>query len=55
MMAIWVMGTFVKITIYYYAVLLGIAQWRSLSNYRPLVFPIGTAARLTYPGADLAF
>jgi spore germination protein KB len=40
-MAIWVAGTFVKISVFYYVLVLGTAQWLSLSDYRPLVFPIG--------------
>lgn len=40
-MAIWVAGTFVKISVFYYALVLGSAQWLSLSDYRPLVLPIG--------------
>ena len=40
-MAIWVAGTFVKITVFYYVVVLGTAQWLKLSDFRPLVLPIG--------------
>ncbi len=40
-MAIWVAGTFVKISVFYYAIVLGAAQWLGLSDYRPIVFPIG--------------
>lgn len=40
-MAIWVAGTFVKISVFYYAIVLGTAQWLKLSDYRPIVFPIG--------------
>lgn len=40
-MAIWVAGTFVKITVFYYALVLGTAQWLKLSDFRPIVFPIG--------------
>jgi spore germination protein KB len=40
-MAIWVAGTFVKITVFYYSLVLGTAQWLKLSDFRPLVFPIG--------------
>mgnify|MGYP001180659576 CR=1 FL=1 len=40
-MAIWVAGTFIKITIFYYAVTIGTAQWLKLSDYRPIVLPIG--------------
>ncbi|WP_175631846.1 GerAB/ArcD/ProY family transporter [Virgibacillus siamensis] len=40
-MAIWVAGTFVKVSVFYYAIVLGTAQWLGLSDYRPIVFPIG--------------
>lgn len=38
---IWVMGAFVKLTVFYYVLVLGAAQWLQLSDYRPLVFPFG--------------
>ncbi|MFC4770291.1 GerAB/ArcD/ProY family transporter [Effusibacillus consociatus] len=40
-MAIWIAGTFVKISVFYYALVLGTAQWLNLSDYRPIVLPIG--------------
>jgi spore germination protein KB len=40
-MAIWVTGTFIKISVFYYAISLGAAQWLKLGDYRPLVLPIG--------------
>jgi spore germination protein KB len=40
-MAIWVVGTFVKISMFYYAVVIGTAQWLKLANYRPITLPIG--------------
>ncbi|ASN07389.1 spore gernimation protein [Virgibacillus necropolis] len=40
-MAIWVGAMFIKISVFYYAVVIGTAQWLNLSNYRPVVFPIG--------------
>ncbi|GGJ96426.1 germination protein [Lentibacillus kapialis] len=40
-MAIWVSGTFIKITVFYYVVVLGTAHWLKLSDYRPIVLPIG--------------
>jgi spore germination protein KB len=40
-MMIWVGGTFVKISMFYYAIVIGTAQWLKLSNYRPLTLPIG--------------
>ncbi|MGQ5527878.1 GerAB/ArcD/ProY family transporter [Bacillus sp. CGMCC 1.60114] len=38
---IWVMGVFIKLSIFYYVLALGTAQWLHLSDYRPLVLPIG--------------
>lgn len=40
-MAIWVVGAFVKVSVFYYAAALGTAQWLNLSDYRPIVLPIG--------------
>ncbi|USK60646.1 GerAB/ArcD/ProY family transporter [Peribacillus asahii] len=40
-MAIWVAGAFVKISVFYYAAALGTAQWLNLSDYRPIVWPLG--------------
>jgi spore germination protein KB len=40
-MMLWVLGAFVKISLFYYAVALGTAQWLNLSDYRPLVLPLG--------------
>ncbi|MEC5423565.1 endospore germination permease [Virgibacillus sp. C22-A2] len=40
-MALWVATTFIKITVFYYAIVLGTAQLLKLSDYRPIVFPIG--------------
>jgi spore germination protein KB len=40
-MAIWVAGAFVKICVFYYALVLGTAQWLKLSDYRPIVLPFG--------------
>jgi spore germination protein KB len=37
-MAIWVAGTFIKISVIYHALVLGTAQWLNLSDYRPLIF-----------------
>ncbi|WP_307412318.1 GerAB/ArcD/ProY family transporter [Neobacillus ginsengisoli] len=39
--AIWVSGPFIKISVYYYALVLGTTQWLNLSNCRPVVFPLG--------------
>ncbi|KAB7706205.1 GerAB/ArcD/ProY family transporter [Bacillus aerolatus] len=40
-MAIWIVGAFVKISVFYYVVALGTAQWLNLSDYRPIIWPIG--------------
>ena len=40
-MAIWIVGAFVKISVFYYATALGSAQWLNLSDYRPIVWPLG--------------
>ncbi|WP_026574188.1 GerAB/ArcD/ProY family transporter [Bacillus sp. UNC438CL73TsuS30] len=40
-MAIWIAGTFIKITVFYYILTLGTAQWLKLSDFRPIVLPIG--------------
>ncbi|WP_274650796.1 GerAB/ArcD/ProY family transporter [Paenibacillus humicola] len=40
-MTIWVAGTFVKISLFYYVLTIGSAQWLHLSDYRPVVWPLG--------------
>ncbi|WHY98362.1 GerAB/ArcD/ProY family transporter [Peribacillus simplex] len=40
-MAVWIVGAFVKISVFYYASALGTAQWLNLSDYRHVVWPIG--------------
>lgn len=40
-MAIWVLGVFVKISVFYYALVQGTSQWLKLSNERLIIFPIG--------------
>ncbi|WP_342615117.1 endospore germination permease [Peribacillus frigoritolerans] len=40
-MAVWIVGAFVKISVFYYAAALGTAQWMNLSDYRSVVWPIG--------------
>ncbi len=40
-MAIWVVGAFVKISVFYYVTALGTAQWLNLSSYRSVVWPLG--------------
>ncbi|HAG06633.1 MAG: putative membrane protein, partial [Clostridia bacterium 62_21] len=39
--AVWVLGAFVKVGVFYYAAVLGSAQWFGLRDYRPLVAPVG--------------
>jgi spore germination protein KB len=41
LMAVWLMGIFVKIAMVYYLVTLGTAQLFKLSDYRPLIIPMG--------------
>ncbi|WP_028400698.1 GerAB/ArcD/ProY family transporter [Ectobacillus panaciterrae] len=38
---IWVTGVFIKLSVFYYVLVLGTAQWLHLSDYRPLIFPLG--------------
>ncbi|WP_227935931.1 GerAB/ArcD/ProY family transporter [Alkalihalobacillus deserti] len=40
-MAIWVLGAFIKISVFYYVLALGTAQWLQLSEYKSLVLPLG--------------
>jgi spore germination protein KB len=40
-MAVWILGAFIKISVFFYACALGTAQWLKLSDYRPLVWPLG--------------
>ncbi|MCL6635667.1 MAG: endospore germination permease [Peptococcaceae bacterium] len=40
-MGIWVTGGFVKISVFYWAAVLGSAQVLELKDYRPLVLPVG--------------
>lgn len=40
-MALWILGAFVKISVFYYAVALGTAQWLNLTDYRPVIWPLG--------------
>ncbi|SFJ70919.1 GerAB/ArcD/ProY family transporter [Thermoflavimicrobium dichotomicum] len=39
-MAIWVLGAFLKICVFSYAIVIGMAQWLNLSHYHPIVWPI---------------
>lgn len=41
LMAVWIMGIFLKISVIYYVVTLGTAQLLKLSDYRPLIIPMG--------------
>ncbi|OPX87888.1 MAG: Spore germination protein YndE [Pelotomaculum sp. PtaB.Bin013] len=40
-MIIWVSGALIKISVYYWAAVLGSAQWLELKDYKPLVLPVG--------------
>jgi len=40
-MAVWVVGLFSKLSVFFYATVIGTAQWLELSDYRPIVLPIG--------------
>jgi spore germination protein (amino acid permease) len=40
-MAIWVLGAFVKICVFFYITAHSAAEWMHLKDYRPIVFPIG--------------
>ncbi|PLT35415.1 endospore germination permease [Bacillus sp. V5-8f] len=39
--SVWIIGAFVKMTVFYYALVLGTAQWLQLSDYKPIVLPLG--------------
>ncbi|MDD9271217.1 endospore germination permease [Paenibacillus sp. GCM10023248] len=41
LMAIWIIGMFVKISLIYYATVLGTAQWLGLPDYKALIVPVG--------------
>lgn len=38
---IWVLGGIIKVGVFYYAAVLGSAQWFGLKDYKPLVTPVG--------------
>lgn len=38
--AIWIIGAFIKISVFYYAASLSVAQWFELSDYRIIVWPL---------------
>ncbi|WP_165452290.1 GerAB/ArcD/ProY family transporter [Paenibacillus thalictri] len=40
-MAIWILGVFVKISMFYYVVVIGASQWLKLADFRMLIFPVG--------------
>lgn len=40
-MAIWIGGTFIKLGLYHYVLVLNTAQWLNLSDYKPLALPFG--------------
>lgn len=37
----WILGGIAKVGVFYYAAVLGSAQWLGLKDYRPLVLPVG--------------
>lgn len=37
----WILGVFVKISVFYYALVIGTSQWLQCQDYRPVVFPMG--------------
>lgn len=39
-MAIWILGTFVKISVFFFVVVIGTAQWLNIKDHRPLVWPL---------------
>jgi len=39
-MVVWVSGDLIKISVYYWAAVLGSAQWLKLKDYKPLVLPV---------------
>ncbi|HJV31679.1 MAG TPA: endospore germination permease, partial [Bacillales bacterium] len=39
--ALWVAGTFVKITVFFYTLVLGTSQLLKLSDFRPIILPMG--------------
>lgn len=44
LLAMWVAGNFVKISVFYYAAVLSFAQSLELTDYRPVVLPLGILA-----------
>ncbi|MFD1177036.1 endospore germination permease [Paenibacillus puldeungensis] len=40
LLAMWVIGHFLQISIYFYITALSVAQWFQLKDYRPIVFPL---------------
>ena len=41
LLGMWFLGNFMKISVFYYVSTLSLGQWLKLSDYRPVVFPIG--------------
>lgn len=41
LLAMWVVGNFIKISVFYYVTVISFTQTLRLSDYRPVVFPIG--------------
>ncbi|CQR48301.1 Spore germination protein YndE [Paraliobacillus sp. PM-2] len=45
-LVIWVGGGFIQLSVWYYALAVGTARMLSLSDYRPIIFPLGFLALL---------
>ncbi|MFC7393513.1 GerAB/ArcD/ProY family transporter [Scopulibacillus cellulosilyticus] len=45
-LAIWIGGNFIQLSVWLYVLVLGTAQWLNLSDYRPIVFPLGFLSTL---------
>lgn len=41
-MAIWILGIFLKVSLYYYLTVLGLGQLFNLKDYKPVILPLGT-------------
>jgi spore germination protein KB len=39
-MAVWVLGAFVKVSVFFHVMTIGAAEWMGLRDFRPIVFPM---------------
>lgn len=46
LMAMWVLGNFIKFSVVHYSLVIGTAQWLNLSDYRPITLPLGLLTML---------